>query len=154
MRGATLKNLFSGFKVGKNEVEVNLLQYVDDVVLWVSWISIMWWWSRVYWDVLNLLPTSRWIFPKVDLEGLGWINNVWKDLQSTWIVKFWNSHFYTWEFPTDANLRRKETYMGANNCKNQEETCYSKTQAPILCRLNLFDQLDIVLSTSLLHIIF
>lgn len=36
MRGATLKNLFSRFKVGKNEVEVNLLQYVDDVVLWVS----------------------------------------------------------------------------------------------------------------------
>ena len=32
MRETTSKNLFSGFKVGKNNVEVNLLQYVDDTI--------------------------------------------------------------------------------------------------------------------------
>lgn len=33
MREATEKNLFEGFSVGRNKVELSLLQYVDDTIL-------------------------------------------------------------------------------------------------------------------------
>lgn len=36
MREATSRNMYSSYKVGKNKVEVNLLQYADDTLFLVE----------------------------------------------------------------------------------------------------------------------